>query len=292
MRTRALPYLFVGPALTLLLLFGVLPVLVALGVSLTDMDIAGLADASNIQFIGLDNYQALFADGDFWEALGVTGTFVIVGVPAIVVISLAIAIALDYAAPRFVAILRTAFFVPAITGIVAVSLVWGYLYNFQFGLFNWILTSVGAEPVQWLSDPTMAKVSVGMVAVWRGIGLNTIILLAALQSIPHEYREAASLDGAGQWRTTFSIVLPLLRFALFFVTVTTTIAWLQFFDEPFVLTDGGPLGATTSISLFLYKEGFRLKEFGYASAGSVILFIVIAAVTIVQLRLRRADHVS
>ena len=113
--------------------------------------------------------------------------------------------------------------------------------------------------------------------------------MAALQGIPPEYREAAALDGAGQWRTIRSIVLPLLRFAIFFVTVTTTIAWLQFFDEAFVLTDGGPLGATTSISIFLYQEGFRLKEFGYASAGSVVLFAIIAAVTIVQLRLRKAS---
>lgn len=289
MRTKALPYLFAAPAMILLLSFGVLPVLVALGVSLTDMNIAGLGDPSKIVFIGLDNYAALFGDKDFWSALSITGMFVVVGVPSIVIISLVLALGLDYAAPRFVGLLRTFYFVPAITGIVAVSLVWGYLYNYQFGLFNWILTELGLEPLQWLSDKWLAKVSVGLVAVWRGIGLNTIIFLAALQGIPPEYREAAALDGAGQWRTIRSIVLPLLRFAIFFVTVTTTIAWLQFFDEAFVLTDGGPLGATTSISIFLYQEGFRLKEFGYASAGSVVLFAIIAAVTIVQLRLRKAS---
>jgi multiple sugar transport system permease protein len=239
--------------------------------------------------VGLDNYTTLADDPDFWKALGTTGLFVVVGVPAIVTISLTIALTLDYAAPRLVSILRAFYFVPAVTGIVAVSLVWGYLFNYQFGLFNWLLTSVGLDPVQWLSDPWTAKFSVGVVAVWRGIGLNTIILLAALQGIPVEYREAAALDGAGQWRTTRSVVLPLLRFAIFFVTVTTTIAWLHFFDEPFVLNDGGPLGATTSISLFLSKEGFRLNHFGYASAGSVILFVIIAAVTIVHLRLRSKD---
>ena len=160
--------------------------------------------------------------------------------------------------------------------IVAISLVWGYLYNTQFGLFNWLLSLVGVPPVQWLSDPLLAKFSVALVAIWRGTGLNIIIFLAALQGIPREYLEAAALDGAGAWRTIGSIVIPLLRFAIFFVTVTTLIAWLQFFDEPFVLTDGGPLGATTSMSLFIYKEGFRLNQFGYASAGSVVLFVIIA----------------
>jgi multiple sugar transport system permease protein len=167
--------------------------------------------------------------------------------------------------------------------------VWSYLYNTQFGLFNYLLSLVGAEPVQWLSDPWLSKFSVGLVAVWRGTGLNIIIFLAALQGVPKEYLEAASIDGAGEWRKTFSITVPLLRFAIFFVSVTTTIAWLQFFDEPFVLTDGGPLGATTSVSIFLYKEGFRLNQFGYASAGSVVLFAIIAIITLIQLRLRRAD---
>jgi multiple sugar transport system permease protein len=135
----------------------------------------------------------------------------------------------------------------------------------------------------------LAKFSVALVAVWRGTGLNIIIFLAALQGVPKDYLEAASLDGAGEWRKTFSITVPLLRFAIFFVTVTTIISWGQFFDEPFVLTDGGPLGATTSVSIFLYKEGFRMNQFGYASAGSIVLFAIIAIITVFQLRARKAD---
>src|SRR5690606_28528372 len=143
--------------------------------------------------------------------------------------------------------------------------------------------------VQWLSDPVIVKFSVVMVAVWRGLGLNVIIFLAALQGVPREYLEAASIDGASELRQTVSIVIPLLRFAIFFVTITTIIAWLQFFDEPFVLTKGGPLGASTSISLFLYQKGFSASQFGYASAGSVVLFAIIAIVTLIQIRARRAD---
>lgn len=291
MRRKAgvIPYLFLAPAMVLLIAFGILPILVAAGVSLTDMDISGLGNWANIRFIGLQNYSALMGDAEFWQALRNTSFFVVVGVPAIVLISLIVAVMLNSRESRLLRSLRAFYFVPAVTGIVAISLVWGYLFNTQFGLLNWLLSLVHLGPVQWLSDPTIARISVGWVAVWRGTGLNIIIFLAALQGIPKDYYEAASLDGAGEFRKLWSISLPLLRFAIFFVVVTTTIAWLQFFDEPFVLTDGGPLGATTSMSIFLYKEGFRQNQFGYASAGSLVLFIIIAAVTAVQLRVRRSN---
>ncbi|MDO7881404.1 carbohydrate ABC transporter permease [Salinibacterium soli] len=289
MRNRLVPYLFVSPAMILLLAFGILPIGVAAVISTTNMNISAFASWSNVDFVGLDNYATLFADKDFWQALGNTGFFAVIGVPSIVVVSLVVALLLNRGQGRFFRALRSFYFIPAITAIVAVALVWGYLYNTQFGLFNYLLSLVGVEPVQWLSDPWLSKFSVALVAIWRGTGLNIIIFLAALQGVPKEYLEAASLDGAGGLRQTWSITIPLLRFAIFFVSVTTTISWLQFFDEPFVLTDGGPLGATTSASIFLYKEGFRLNQFGYASAGSIVLFAIIAIITIVQLRLRRAD---
>ncbi len=285
-RSRLTPYLFVSPAMLLLVAFGVFPILVAGVVSLTDMNIAGLADRSNITFIGTTNYENLFADPDFWQALGNTAFFALIGVPSVVLISLAVALLLNRSDSPFFKALRAFYFVPAITAIVAIALVWGYLYNTQFGLFNYVLSLVGLPPVQWLSDPLLAKFSVALVAIWRGTGLNIIIFLAALQGVPGEYLEAASLDGATEWQKTTKIVIPLLKFAIFFVTVTTVISWLQFFDEAFVLTKGGPLGATTSISLFIYDQGFKGSQFGYASAGSVALFVIIAVITIVQLRVR------
>ena len=289
MRTRLTPYAFVGPAMLLLITFGVLPIAVALLVSFTDMNLAGLGDWSRIRFIGIDNYTELFGDSSFWQALGNTALFAILGVPTVIALSLLIALALNRSQGRLFTALRSFYFVPAITAIVAVALVWGYMFNTQFGLFNYLLSTVGLPPVQWLSDPIVVKFSVVLVAVWRGLGLNIIIFLAALQGVPKEYLEAAAIDGASGLRRTISIVVPLLRFAIFFVTITTIIAWLQFFDEPFVLTKGGPLGASTSISLFLYQEGFSSSQFGYASAGSVVLFTIIAVVTVVQLRIRRAD---
>lgn len=289
MRNKLTPYLFVSPAMLLLIAFGIFPILVAAVISTTNMNISAFANWSNVKFIGVDNYSKLFADPDFWQSIGNTGLFAVFGVPAIVILSLGVALLLNHSQNGFFRALRAFYFIPAITAIVAISLVWGYLYNTQFGLLNYLLSLVHLPPVQWLSDPTLAKFSVALVAVWRGTGLNIIIFLAALQGVPKEYLEAASLDGAGEWKKTFSIVIPLMRFAIFFVSVTTTISWLQFFDEPFVLTDGGPLGATTSASIFLYKEGFRLNQFGYASAGSIVLFAIIAVITLIQLRLRRAD---
>lgn len=273
----------------LLLTFGVFPILVAALVSLTDMNISGLGDWGNIKYVGVQNYSRLFADPDFWQAIGNTAFFAIIGVPSVVFLSLGVALLLNRSGNWFFRALRAFYFIPAVTAIVAISLVWGYLYNTQFGLLNWLLSLVGVDQVQWLSDPILARFSVALVAVWRGTGLNIIIFLAALQGVPKEYLEAASLDGASEWRKIRSIVIPLLRFAIFFVTVTTVISWFQFFDEAYVLTNGGPLGATTSVSIFLYKQGFQQSEFGYASAGSLVLFALIAVITVVQLRVRKAD---
>jgi len=288
-RSTLVPYALISPALACLLIFNVLSIVVAAAVSLTNLDIGGLADPSQVRFIGLANYRAMLNDPGFWEALRNTFLFVGLGVPTLVIGSLAIAIALNYSQSWFFRSLRAFYFVPAITAIVAISLIWGNIYNSQFGLLNWLLSLIGKGPVEWLSDPTTAKLSVALVAIWRGSGLDTIIFLAALQAIPAEYYEAAAIDGAGEWRKIFRISLPLMRFAILFVTVTTLIGWMQFFDEPYVLTQGGPVHATTSMSLYIYQQGFRDNEFGFASAASIVLFAIIAIVTAVQLRTRREE---
>lgn len=287
-RTSLAPYLLIGPAVFLLLAFGILPILVAAVVSLTNLDIHGLGNPGAVRFVGLENYATLVGDPDFWTSLGNTLFFVVVGVPSIVVISLVVAIGLDRSRSRAFRLLRSFYFLPAVTAIVAISLIWGYLYNSQFGLLNYLLGLAGLGPIPWLSDPFISRLSVAAVAIWRGTGLNIIIFLAALQAIPTEYREAAALDGASELRTIRSIVIPLLRFAILFVSITTLIGWMQFFDEPFVLQKW-PANATTSVSLYIYFNGFRFNEFGFASAASLVLFAIILVVTVVQLRLRRVD---
>ena len=288
-RGSLVPFALISPALVCLVTFNILSIAVAAGVSLTNLDISGLANYGNVRFVGLQNYQAMFGDPAFWEALRNTAFFVGLGVPTLIVGSLAIAIALNYSQSWFFRALRAFYFVPAITAIVAISLIWGNIYNSQFGLLNWLLSLLGKGPVEWLSDPTIAKFSVALVAIWRGSGLDTIIFLAALQAIPAEYYEAASIDGAGDWQKILRITLPQMRFAIFFVTVTTLIGWMQFFDEPYVLTQGGPVGATTSMSLYIYQQGFRYNEFGFAAAASIVLFAIMAVVTGLQLRARRAE---
>jgi multiple sugar transport system permease protein len=287
-RVNLTPYLFVSPALICLIAFGVLPIVVAAAVSLTNLDISGLGHYANIHYVGLGNYRKLFGDSVFWESLRNTAFFVVIGVPTIVVSSLTVAIALNQSKSRLFRALRVFYFFPAITAIVAISLIWGYLYNSQFGLFNYLLSVVGVAPVQWLSDPLVAKFSVALVAIWRASGLDIVIFLAALQAIPAEYYEAASIDGAGEVRKIFNITIPLLKFAIFFVTVTTLINWMQFFDEPYVLTQGGPVHSTTSVSLYIYQQGFSYNQFGFASAASIVLFAIIAVVTVAQLRVRMA----
>src|SRR5258706_11364456 len=283
---RLTPYLFVGPAVLCLVAFGVLPIVVAAAVSLTNLDITGLANYSNVHFVGLGNYRKLFSDPVFWASLRNTAFFIAIGVPTIIVSSLTVAIALNGSQSRFFRALRVFYFFPAITAIVAISLIWGYLYNTQFGLLNYLLSLVGAGPVQWLSDPVIAKFSVALVAIWRASGLDIVIFLAALQAIPREYYEAASIDAAGEGRKIFDITVPLPKVAIFFVTVTTLINWMQFFDEPYVLTQGGPVHATTSVSLYIFQQGFSFNQFGFASAASIVLFAIIAFITTAQLRVR------
>ncbi|REJ12641.1 MAG: sugar ABC transporter permease [Paenibacillaceae bacterium] len=287
--TRSAPYFFIAPALILLFLFSLLPILIALLISFTDMDLAGLADYANIHFVGLANYTEILRDGSFLKAIGNTLFYVVFGVPFVILFSLAIALLINFGKSRVFDIFRAAFYMPSVTNVVAVAVVWSYLYNPSLGLFNTVLNFFGLPDVRWLQDPVTAKISLIILALWRAIGLNMLIFLAAIKGIPKSYYEAAQLDGAGTWKQIRHITVPLLRFAIFFVSVTTLIGWLQFFEEPFVMTDGGPLEGTMSVALFVYKNGFQFSEFGYAAAGSFILFFAIITLTLLQFRLQRKE---
>ncbi|STY46659.1 Inner membrane ABC transporter permease protein ycjO [Listeria fleischmannii subsp. coloradonensis] len=232
----------------------------------------------------------ILQDPIFIKSIGNTLFYVIIGVPLVIVCSLAIAIMINFSQAKIFQFFRLIFYTPSITNVVAVAVVWSYLYNPQFGLFNYLLSLIDLPPVPWLQDPTIAKISLIILAVWRAIGVNMIIFLAALQGIPKEYYEAAQLDGAGNFQQLFKITVPLLSFAIFFVSVTTLIGWLQFFEEPFVMTKGGPLDSTNSVALFIYQNGFQFSKFGYAAAGSFILFIAIIIVTLLQFRLQRKNN--
>lgn len=284
------PYFFLAPAIILLSLFSILPIFVALIISFTDLDLVGISDWSSISFVGMENYKEVVSDPIFLKSIFNTLFYVVIGVPLVIVISLAIALLINFGKARIFKAFRVVFYMPSITNVVAVAVVWSYLYNPQLGLFNHVLNLLNLPDVPWLTDPTMAKLSLILLALWRAIGLNMIIFLAALQGIPKTYYEAAQLDGANNWKQLTKITIPLLRYAIFFVSITTMIGWLQFFEEPFVMTNGGPLDSTTSVALFIYRNGFQFSNFGYAAAGSFILFIAIIIITMIQFKLQNKQQ--
>lgn len=279
--------LLAAPALAVIALFFFVPVAAALVLSVTDFDIYALADIANLRVVGFDNYAALLADPLFWRALSNTFYFVLVGGPLSIAVSLGAALLVDARVARWKGIFRTVFFLPVTTTIVAVAVVWRYLYNPRYGLFDQALVAMGFAPVDWLGDPAWSMPAIILMAVWKNFGFNMIVLLAGLQSIPERLYEAASLDGAGPWRRFTSITLPLLAPTLAFVTLLTAIGYFQFFAEPYVMTQGGPAGSTRSIVLLMYEEGFRWWNLGRAAAAAFLLFVVILAATLVQTVLRR-----
>jgi multiple sugar transport system permease protein len=283
------PYFFIAPTLILLVLFSLIPIAIALVISFTNMDLTGLADYSAIQFVGLQNYFDVISDPTFIKAILNTLFYVVIGVPLVISFSLAIALLINSGKSRIFKAFRVIYYMPSVTNVVAVAVVWGYLYNPSIGLLNFLLGKLHLGEVPWLTDPIMAKISLIILALWRGIGLNMIIFIAAIQGIPNNYYEAAQLDGASRWQQLTHITLPMLRYAIFFVSITTMIGWLQFFEEPFIMTNGGPLDSTTSVSLFIYRNGFQLSHFGYAAAGSFVLFAAIIAVTLMQFRMQNKE---
>jgi multiple sugar transport system permease protein len=288
-KTNKHPYVFIAPAVIILTVFSIVPIIVAFLISFTDLDLKGLADWSNVSFIGMENYSKLISDDLFHKSIYNTFFYVIIGVPLVIVFSLGIALLLNYGTSKLFTVFRGVYYMPSITNIIAVAVIWGFLYNTEYGLFNYLLSLLDVEKIPWLGEPTIAKLSLIVLAVWKGIGINMIIFLAALQGIPKSYYEAAEMDGANRWQVLFNVTIPLLRYATFFVTVTTLIGWLQFFEEPFVMTNGGPLDGTISMALFIYQKGFQFSEFGYAAAGSFILFVFIIVITLVQFKIRKSD---
>lgn len=278
---------FVAPALLVIGAFFFVPVAAAFLLSFTDFDIYAVASFDNARFTGLANYAALLGDPIFWKALGNTLYFALVGGPLTIAISLGAALLIHARLVRFKGLFRTIYFAPVVTTLVAVAVVWRYLYHPRFGLLNYSLGLLGINPIDWLGDPRWAMPAIILLAVWKNFGYNMVVFVAGLQSIPEELYEAAELDGAGAWQRFRHVTLPMLGPTFLFVTIITMIGYLQLFAEPYVMTQGGPLQATTSVVLLMYEQGFRWWNMGYAAAIAFVLFLVIFAVTLVQLRFQR-----
>ena len=284
-------WLFLAPALTMIAVFFFLPVLAALALSFTDFDIYALGDLHRLRFVGLGNYARLLQDPLFWKALGNTFYFVLVGGPLSIVVSLAAALLVNSGLLRFRVFFRGVFFLPVVTTLVAVAVVWRYLYQPGGGLIDYGLGLLGIRPIDWLGDPRWAMPAIILMAVWKNFGYNMVIFVAALQSIPRELYEAARIDGADRRHQFLHVTLPMLRPTFLFVSIITLIGYFQLFAEPYVMTQGGPDNATLSIVLLMYQEGFRWWNMGYASAVAFVLFLIILAATLVQMRVQRGHGI-
>ena len=276
-------------SLPFLVLFGTFiawPVIQSMFMSFTDMRITDIRTPFAVDFVGFENYQKALTDPVFRRAALNTGLFVLVGVPLTMACGLAAAVALNKGITRFRGFFRMGFYAPVITSIVAVAVVWRFLLQPDNGLVNTVLGWFGIDGPNWLGNPNTALLSLIAMAVWRNFGTSMIIFLAGLQSVPGELHEAGAIDGAGAWQRFWHITFPLLRPTLLFVLVTTTIGYLQFFEEPFVMTSGGPLNSTISASMYTYQQ-FGYGNYGVAGAMAYLTFVVIAIVTAIQFRLTR-----
>ena len=280
-------WLMVAPAMLAITAFFTVPLLTAVLMSLTDFDIYSVADLHNLRFVGLKNYAELLHNQVFWQAVRTTMVYVLLGVPLTLAASLGGALLLDSRLARFRGVLRTVFFAPVVTTLVAVAVVWKYLYHPRYGLINQTLGVLGLPAIDWLGSPGWAMAAITLLAVWRSFGYGLVIYVAGLQSIPRSLYEAAELDGAGPWRRLVDVTLPMLRPTTVFVAVITTVGLFQIFAEPYVMTAGGPLGATTSVALLMYQQGFRWWSMGNAAAIAFMLFGMVLLASALQLLLRR-----
>lgn len=268
--------------------FMLIPLVSSFLMSFTDFRSTDVQTPFAVGFVGLGQYADLFVDPLFRKAMVNTAIFVVIGIPLTMGVALALAVGLHNGISRFRTVFRVGFYTPVVTSIVAISVVWRYILQ-DDGLVNQALAVVGITGPDWLNDPTWALPSLIVVTVWRNMGTLMIIFLAGLQNVPRELLEAGEMDGAGPWRRFRSITLPTLRPTLLLGSVLLSVGYLQFFEEAFVMTGGGPLNSTLSISYFIYDQ-FGFGKYGYASAASYVLFLVIALVSLVQFRTLRAKN--
>jgi multiple sugar transport system permease protein len=275
-RGRWLGYIYGGPVIVAFLIFNLYPMALGLYLSFTDWDILRPP-----VFSALKNYATLFSDELLWRALRQTLYYAVASVTGTTLVSLGLAMALNQRL-KTIGVYRAFFFLPAVTAVVAIAMVWRWLYNSEYGLLNALLDLAGVKPVNWLGDPLVAMPAVILMSVWRSAGFNTVLFLAGLQGVPQEYYEAAQIDGAGRWQRFLRITAPLVSPTTFFVVVNGLIGSWQVFDQVYILTRGGPYLSTVTVVYLIYSNAFEWFKTGYASAIAYGLFLIIIAFTAVQ----------
>jgi multiple sugar transport system permease protein len=282
-RQALIAYAFLAPSLLIFLVFRHGPAAASLILGFFDWS---LVDAP--RFVGMANYMTLTRDTVFWRALTNTATFTLMAVPCDVAIALALAVLLNQRLPGL-RLFRLAFFLPVVTATAIVSIVWGWLYQ-PTGIVNGLLQLIGVPGVNWLVDPRSALPAIAIMAVWKHTGFNMLILLAGLQGIPRELEEAARMDGAGRWAVFARVTMPLLRPVIVLATILTTIGSFQVFDAAYVMTNGGPAYATTTLVFYIYQNAFEQYRMGYAAAVAFVLFVIVLIVSLLQRRVLRGNE--
>lgn len=285
MRKEWTAYLFIAPGLILFAIFTLYAVVFSFYLSFHEWNILEPAKP----FVGLDNYLRLFSDKRFARAVFNTVYYTALSVPLTMMAGLGVALLLNNV--RLKGIYRTLYYIPTITPLVVSAIIWKWVYQGDYGLLNYYLIQLGIikEPVLWLADPNLAMPSVILMSIWGGAGYQMVIYLAGLQAIPVEYYDAAEVDGANGWQTFTRITFPLLTPTTFFLLITSIIGSFQVFTQIYIMTNGGPLGRTSTIGFYLYEKAFRQFQMGYAAAMSYALFAMIFVFTLIQLRYMRQD---
>ena len=272
---------FVAIAIALISLFSFYPMIQAFFLSLQ----SGMG--INLEFVGFNNYLRLLQDREFITAVTNTLTYLIVQVPLMILLALVFSVILNSKDLKFKGFFRTAIFLPAITSLVAYATVFRVLFGFN-GVINTILLNIGLinAPLEWLTNPTLARITIILAITWRWTGYNMIFYLSGLQNIDHSIYEAAEIDGAGPVRKFFKITIPMLKPIILFTSITSTIGTLQLFDEVVNITNGGPAGATTTISHYIYNLSFvRTPNFGYAATVSYAIVMMIIVLAVIQFKI-------
>ncbi|MEV1174040.1 sugar ABC transporter permease [Nonomuraea sp. NPDC049784] len=280
-------WIFILPFVVLFVVFYLGPLLVGIGMSFTDMRSTDVTDPLAVNLVGIDNYLRLMNDGAMRGAALNTVVFVVTALPLTIGLGLAAAVLLNSGIARLpAAFFRLGYYLPNITSIIGIAVAWKFLLEPEAGLVNRLLGLAGVQGPNWLQSTSTALPSIIVMTAWRSFGFNMVVLLAALQSIPKELYEAAEVDGAGRWARFRSVTVPSLRPVLLFCTVYSSVGFMQFLEEPLVMTRGGPLNSTLSASLAIFNQ-FGVGNYGYAGAASSVLFMVIVALAVLQLRLGR-----
>lgn len=280
-------YFFLAPAMISIFVFFFIPVIASFIISFTDFDIYSLGNYSNLRFIGLKNYSDLLGNELFWTSLRNTFYFVVAASPLSIAVSLGAALILNSKLVKLKSVFRLAYFIPVVTTLVAVAIVWRFIYHPRFGMLNYMLSFIGINPIDWLGDPFWAMPSIILMSIWKNFGYNMIIFIAGLQNIPEHLYEAALLEGANGWQQFKKITLPMLAPTTIFISIITMIGNFQLFAEPYVMTQGGPLNKTLSVVQYMYQEGFRWWNMGYSASIAFVLFIIIFAGTLLQLKIQK-----